>query len=276
MRAMTMAILECELYDLKSVGSFYTWNNKHEHEGKVLLRVVRVLVRLLVVVDGRVDWWLFGQWLINGYGGGRNSPFKYYNMWSKAQEFDELILNGWGQAIQGTEMFKVVIKLKRLKKDLRKLNSEQFSDIENLARVAELSLAHFQTKLREDPLNEELCNAEKACSKEVEFLSKVKTEYLKQKAKVKWMNEGDDNSAFFHSSIKRRRAMNKVYQVKDMRGNLCTQPNTIKVAFEEFYISLSGTSKLVTPVKAEIVKQGKCLTKQHIKTMLAPVTYEEV
>ncbi|XP_074271179.1 uncharacterized protein LOC141595105 [Silene latifolia] len=266
MRAMSLSMIECELYDLKSTFSFYTWNNKHEHEGKFYSRIDRVFINdvWLNVFPGSVAHFLperlfdhchclvrFDEAPIK-----RKAPFKYYNMWSKAQGFEDLITDRWGMNVMGSEMFKIVTKLKGFEKDLRMLNREQFSDIENLVRVPEISLDHFQTKLREDPLNEELCRAEKECAKEVEFLGKARIDFLKQKAKMKWMNDGDDNSAFFHSIIKRRRAMNTVYQIKDIRGVLCTQPDTIKAAFEEFYVSLLGTSKHVEVQEAMLSISG--------------------
>ncbi|XP_074305914.1 uncharacterized protein LOC141641139 [Silene latifolia] len=286
MRAMPMAICDCELYDLNSTGSFYTWNNKHEYEEKVYSRIDRVFINeeWLNLFPGSVAHFLpeglydhcpcvvrFDEAAIK-----RKASFKYYNMWSKAQGFEELITERWGMNVLGTEMYRIVTKLKCLKKDLKKLNREQFSDIENLAKVAEMSLDHLQTKLRVDPLNEDLCQAERECAKEVEFLGKARMDFLKQKAKMKWMTDGDDNSAFFHSSIKRRRARNTVYQIKDIRGVLCTTPDSIKSAFEEFYVSLLGDSKPVSPVKVNIVKQGKCLSQQHIELLLAPVSFQEV
>ncbi|XP_074299526.1 uncharacterized protein LOC141630645 [Silene latifolia] len=62
----------------------------------------------------------------------------------------------WDKEVNGTPMFKLVSKLKALKFELKKLNKEQFSDIENLIHVAELSLKQFQEMLVMDPFNEQL------------------------------------------------------------------------------------------------------------------------
>ncbi|XP_074299775.1 uncharacterized protein LOC141630939 [Silene latifolia] len=204
------------------------------------------------------------------------ASFKYYNMWSMAEGFENIVTRGWEMEVQGTPMFKVVTKLKGMKKKLRKLNAKQFSDIENLTKITELSLQHFQTKLRDDPLNQDLCLAERACSQELAFLHKARLEFLRQKSKEAWLKVGDDNTSYFHASIKKRRARNKVYQVKDMRGKLCNQCDAIKSAFEEYYISLLGTSKPVEYIKVNVVKQGQCLTLLHSELLLAPVSADEV
>ncbi|XP_074300346.1 uncharacterized protein LOC141631595 [Silene latifolia] len=170
-------------------------------------------------------------------------------MWSRAIDFKGIVHRSWEEEVHGTTMFRLVTKLKRLKSELKKLNREQFNDIENLAKVTALSLTQLQIKLRVDPLNERLFYAERECAKEVEFLARARTDYLKQKSKINWMKEGDENTTFFHTSIKRRKARNRVYQVKGMRGNLCTQHEDVKAAFEEYYISLLGSSNPINPVK---------------------------
>ncbi|XP_074304373.1 uncharacterized protein LOC141639083 [Silene latifolia] len=286
MNDMIGTVQDCELYDLKSYGSFYTWNNKHEHKGKIYSRLDRVLIN--------EDWALefsdsYATFLPEGlfdhcpclisFEGTRvrsGAPFRYYNMWSRATDFEGIVHISWKEEVHGTIMFKLVTKLKRLKSELKKLNREQFSDIENLAKVIALSLTQVQIQLRADPLNEQLCYAERECAKEMEFLARARTDYLKQKSKIIWLKEGDENTSFFHTSIKRRRARNRVYQVKDMRGNLCTQHDDVKATFEEYYISLLGSSNPVNPVKRSVVRHGRCLNSSHCKILMAPVTHEEV
>ncbi|XP_074303827.1 uncharacterized protein LOC141638323 [Silene latifolia] len=253
----------------KGCGSFYTWTNKHEVGDKVYSRIDRVFTNeeCLNVFPGS-----YANFLPEGLFDhcpclinleetihNRKMPFKYFNMWASAPDFLETVQNSWGPEVRGNAMFTVVTKLKRLKKDLKALNKEQFSDIENLTRVAELSLEHYQTLLREDPLNERICQAESECAKEVRLLQQARTDYLQQKAKISWALDGDENSAVFHASIRKRRRKNKLFQVKDMWGKLRSKNEEIKQAFEEYYISLLGTSMPVSHVNKKIVSQGHAL-----------------
>ncbi|XP_074301623.1 uncharacterized protein LOC141633025 [Silene latifolia] len=151
-----------------------------------------------------------------------------------------------------------------------------FGDIENLTHVAEISLGKFQEMLILDPMNPEICQAEKDCAKELGELRQARDQFLRQKEKMEWLKLGDDNTAFFHASIKSRRAKNRVFQVKDMTGQLCTTSETVQQAFENYYISLLGTSKTVSPINRRIVQYGKCLSVDHCEALLAPVTGEEI
>ncbi|XP_074306340.1 uncharacterized protein LOC141641582 [Silene latifolia] len=145
---------DCNLADLKATGAFFTWNNKHETGDKVYSRIDRVMIN---------DDWIttFPDSVANFLPEGlfdhcpclislecshqqRTKSFKYFNMWAFSKEFDSTVRNCWSTVVQGTPMFRVVQKLKLLKKAFRNLNREKFSDIENLTNVAELALKDIQ------------------------------------------------------------------------------------------------------------------------------------
>ncbi|XP_074288534.1 uncharacterized protein LOC141613690 [Silene latifolia] len=137
-------------------------------------------------------------------------------------------------------------------------------------------LLHLTIRRFKDPLNVELNQTEKIYAKELEELQKARDQFLRQKAKVDWMQMGDHNTAFFDASIKSRRSKNRVFQVKDMNGQMCSSPEKIQSAFEEYYMSLLGTSHEVRPINRKIVQHGKCLTAAHCSLLTAPVTGAEI
>ncbi|XP_074297212.1 uncharacterized protein LOC141627913 [Silene latifolia] len=233
---MRQMVDQCDLVELKSIGSFFTWNNKHEVGKKVYSKLDRVLI------NG--DWLAqfpecFANFLPEGRfdhcpcliqfqtkGNRKGVPFKYFNMWAMSEEFQHT----------------VVKKLKLLKKELKKLDKNNFSDIENLTQVTEVSLREVQQKLIEDPLNKVLCDAESALAKEVLTLRKARIQFLLQKSKEKWMEEGDENSAYYHQSIKKRRMRNRVYQIQSQDGVSC--------------LSIQQEHELLAPVADEEVKRA--------------------
>ncbi|XP_074298451.1 uncharacterized protein LOC141629330 [Silene latifolia] len=263
---MRSMMSDCNLHELKVTGSYYTWNNKHENDTKVYSRLDRVIVNddwILSYPDSMARFCTKGLYdhcpcVINLTENHirKKSAFKYFNMWSMAANFSEVVKEGWNCDIQSTPMFRVVKKLKGLKKKLKNLDREQFSDIENLTHVTELSLKHFQDQLSKDPLNPELCNAKREGAQDLVNLTKARNSFLAQKAKENWVKNGDENTAFFHASIKRRRAFNRVYHIKDNEGKLCTTPQGIKSAFEEYYIGLLGSSTEVTPIHKGVIRNG--------------------
>ncbi|XP_074292607.1 uncharacterized protein LOC141619489 [Silene latifolia] len=213
---MRKMIDEYQLQEMKCSGSYYTWNNKHEDITKVYSRIDRVLIN---------EQWFqsFPEAVANFL------PEGLYDHCPCLINIVEELLEYGGQ---GTPMYRVVVKLKKLKSEFKKLNRGQFSDIENLTHVTELTLHPFQQQLSKDLLNATICRAEKECASDLSKLIKARNSYLAQKAKEGWIKDGDENTSFFHSSIKKRRMINRVYQVHDMEGQLCSKPEDILAAFE--------------------------------------------
>ena len=60
------------------------------------------------------------------------------------QEFHSIVIIGWQREVQGVAMFKVVTKLKLLKKDLKRLNQNNFFNIEHEADEAHKKLKYIQ------------------------------------------------------------------------------------------------------------------------------------
>ncbi|XP_020686434.1 uncharacterized protein LOC110102438 [Dendrobium catenatum] len=59
--------------------------------------------------------------------------------------------------------------------------------------------------------------------------------WWKQRAKVKWFNEGDGNSKFFHTYTSARRNSNKIIKVKDENGILVEDQRQMEEVFMRFF-----------------------------------------
>ncbi|KAK8956535.1 hypothetical protein KSP39_PZI000202 [Platanthera zijinensis] len=59
--------------------------------------------------------------------------------------------------------------------------------------------------------------------------------WWRQQAKVRWLTEGDSNTAYFHSMASNRRRCNRINQVLDLNGELTEDPTTIEATFLHFF-----------------------------------------
>ncbi|KAK9756406.1 hypothetical protein RND81_01G095100 [Saponaria officinalis] len=221
-----------------ATGSFFTWNNKQVlrigcfaglmHNGDWGMEFSEAYAHFLP--EGLFD---HCSCLISllGQEGRRNSMFK----------------SSWNVQVLGTPMYRVVKRLKGLKDCFRWLNKVVFSNVEQNAQ-----------KRIQDELE---------AAQAYRFLQKASMEFLAQKAKVQWCEEGDANTAYFHSSIKARRRQNKVLEVLDMNGVLCASPEQINTAFEEFYKNLLGTCNVVENVHVPTVSKGPCVSEDHVQLL---------
>lgn len=128
----------CNMSDVKASGQFFTWSNKQVGESRVYCKLDRVVGNEVWMEEfymAEVSFLPEGDFnhclaIIKSYNNEqRRKPFRFFNMWSKSQNFLNTIRRGLGEQIRGTKMFCVVQKLKMLKNDLKKLNEEEFGDV---------------------------------------------------------------------------------------------------------------------------------------------------
>ncbi|XP_074313712.1 uncharacterized protein LOC141648900 [Silene latifolia] len=182
----------------------------------------------------------------------------------------------WKQLYSGTKMFRVVKKLKALKPVLKCLNKTCFYDIENNTNIASTILEKIQQQLIDNPGNIELMQQEIDLANNLKELIVARDSFLSQKAKLQWSIEGDLNTSYFHHAIKKRMMLNKVFQIEDKNGVLCTEGDAIQSAFLDYYQDLLGTNKDTFDVNQHIVRRGHCCTEEHWRVLNKHVSPEEV
>ncbi|XP_074271323.1 uncharacterized protein LOC141595258 [Silene latifolia] len=263
---------ECEVIDITAIGSVFTWNNKQRPGERIYSRLDRFLVNR-AWCDSFPD--LYAQFLPEGMmdhtpcivrsnkvvQGTRS--FKYFNMWGKSKEFLPLLREHWKFDIAGTPLFKLAKTLKNLKPGLKKLNRESFSDVEKSTGILEQQVEEMQIQLGVDPSDLSLINQEYEARLKLKELQCARDSFLLQKAKSEWIKEGDTNSAYFHSFIKKRRNRNKIFVIENMSGKVCDTSDQVQDAFLEFYEHLLGTNQTTKPVHKRVIAQGKKCTREH-------------
>ncbi|KAL7161753.1 hypothetical protein ACSBR2_042265 [Camellia fascicularis] len=144
-------ILDSELDDLSYTGCHFTWANKREgvdSTANFLPSGVSDHSPVVVTISDEVTSY--------------KKPFKFFNFWSKHEDFLPLVANEWSQYIHGVLMFRVCQKLRNLKSVLKALNKKDFSDISTRVLVPKSDLESVQCKLDMDPSNLSLQNLERS------------------------------------------------------------------------------------------------------------------
>ncbi|GKC36569.1 hypothetical protein Tco_1048953 [Tanacetum coccineum] len=79
-------------------------------------------------------------------------PFKFVNVLTKHKRFHEVVAAGWSRDVSGFHMYKVVMKLRNMKKAFRKLMYDHGNLHENVKRLR-IELDTVQRDLDRDPFN---------------------------------------------------------------------------------------------------------------------------
>ncbi|CAH1436139.1 unnamed protein product [Lactuca virosa] len=178
-----------EVEDLNSSGFQFTWNKTPAGNKGLLKKLDRVMANLKFVSD---------------------HPLAHV-------EFLPLVKEVWDANIEGFFMFKVCQKLKILKKHCRELCNKhrgsgkriQMLRKELESKQSEIDLNPFNCKIREEHTNI-LFDFNVACNDEEKLLF--------QRSKINWLQEGDNNTKFFHRTVKSRGNRNRILMVIDEDG----------------------------------------------------------
>ncbi|XP_042942794.1 uncharacterized protein LOC122276978 [Carya illinoinensis] len=98
-------------------------------------------------------------------------------------------------------MVKFSRKLKKLKQVLKKWNKEVFGKVEVDLKVIEEELLELENNVQQNYIQEMEVELLRCKQKHIQYLHREEIMGC-QKSRVKWICEGDDNTAFFHASLR--------------------------------------------------------------------------
>ncbi|KAL2905400.1 LINE-1 retrotransposable element ORF2 protein [Bienertia sinuspersici] len=287
MESMRNCIGICNIQDIPYSGHFYTWSNKQMAEDRVWSKLDRIMANdewleayhhanAIFLTEGCSDH-CPGLIRMNFDVGMGRKPFKYFKMWQLAPDYTERIKKAWGTEIRGTAMYKIVQKLKKVKASMKDLNKHGFNDMQAEDSKRYQEMVEVQEKLHGDPMNVGLMEEEKEATQQYHLAHKKYILFLKQKAKVAWLREGDENTALFNNCLRRRNVQNHVYAIKDKTGVLQDSPEGIQKAFEDYYSNLLGWKMGEREaVNADTVSRGPRLTEEQKRRLILPFSRKEV
>ncbi|XP_074318712.1 uncharacterized protein LOC141655535 [Silene latifolia] len=216
----------CGVADIGATSAYFTWTNKQDPSTRVFSRLDRFMVNQ--------------EWMN-----------QFPNMMAHFHPeglFDHCPCT-WQKHYPGHKMFNVIKKLKALKPALKRLNKECYADVVNSTAIAEAKLHALQIQLVQDIHNPELLQKELEVAASLKNLTVARDSFLSQKAKSQWLEAGDSNTTYFHGAIKKRISMNKVIQIEDQYGTVCSDSKSIQNGFLDYYQTLLGSNKPIEKLR---------------------------
>ncbi|XP_020254066.1 uncharacterized protein LOC109831138 [Asparagus officinalis] len=277
---------DCQLTHLKTEGCFFTWNNKQEANSRVWSRLDRTLVNdawINLYNSSHVEYLLpncsdHSPALVSIYDEcvQGKKPFKFFNMWSKHDDYLPTVTSIWQGKIPGCIMFSVTSKLKLLKIALKDLNKKKFHNISEQVIRARINLQNAQKYLQSDHLNADLIEQEKKYMLTYNKLLECEISFYQQKSRIQWCTQGDRSSSFFHSAVKAKRHLNRVNVLYDSAGNRITDGDLIIQELLEYYKQLLGSSTILVKSGSNVIHSGPCLNDAQINFLSSAVTRDEI
>ncbi|XP_059281014.1 uncharacterized protein LOC132034649 [Lycium ferocissimum] len=202
----------CGIVDIGYSGSNYTWCNNWRPS----LRIMKSLT----------------EWKNDQVGGIKY--FKFLEFWTCQEDFLDVVQSDWNLHIDGNPMWRFQQKLKRLGKRLATWSRNEIGDVHENAEVRENKmqiLEDLDMEARTENSREEV---NRGHAEYISWLNK-QDGILKQKSQVRWFEEGDSNTKYFHAVIRDRRRKIKLERIKNNRGRWVSGDEKMaKVAIKHF------------------------------------------
>ncbi|KAJ9542319.1 hypothetical protein OSB04_028825 [Centaurea solstitialis] len=280
--------LECledsSLFDIRFQGNFFTWAQKPTSGVGILRKLDRVLVNtdfsdsfhlssarflprgisdhspvILMIKHGRIRGRL---------------PFRFDNFLAQRSDFLSIVSDAWRMSVHGTYMYCVLQKLKHLKPLVRSLSSRHGPLSENV-KTMRLKVEELQNLVDANPYDISLQDNLSSVTGKFQEALWLEDSYFRQRAKCKWLQEGDLNTAYFHKAVKERKNRSLITSILDVHG-MEASGDSIGVAFENYFKSILGERDAhVIPDIPEDFFSRK-LSIEDANFMIRPITKEEV
>ncbi|KAI9113241.1 hypothetical protein K1719_015766 [Acacia pycnantha] len=200
-------------------------------------------------------------------------PFRFEANWVSHENFLHIVKEGWND-VEGDMENKVLDLVRRLDACRCKLVAWSRGAFPNLNRL----IGRLKQKLdccNTSPLSERSVAEAEKLTRQLEEAWGQEEVYWWQRSRIMWLNSGDKNTRFFHSSVVQRRQRNKILRLKDDRGVWLEERVEINAAFNSFYQNLFS-SVGPRPMEQALSYVNKVVTEEDNSNLMRPVTNQEI
>ncbi|XP_071739739.1 uncharacterized protein [Rutidosis leptorrhynchoides] len=273
-----------EVVDVNQLGLEYTWNQRPHALSGVLKKIDRVMVNDEFLSMFPNAFTIFQPYRISDHSPAilklpsnivvKHKHFKFSNYIGEKEGFRNCVVEGWNKQCDGHKMFVVVKKLRMMKKSNRKL----MWDKGNIhARVTNLrsKLDEVQKLLDLNPHLTIHRENERSILKEFNEAIIDEEKLLRQKSKVQWLQEGDNNISYFHKVVKGRANRSKIHAIMDQTGYMI-EGESVAATFVSHYKNFLGSYTPCADITDPCNTFLKCIDPVLARHMIRQVTDMEI
>ncbi|XP_020694470.1 uncharacterized protein LOC110108248 [Dendrobium catenatum] len=245
-REMYSFISNNDLHEVNFIGPRYTWFNNKSRGSRILERLDRCFinsstlsyfsnlnVRHLARIASDHSPLVLNLCNAN-YTHKRRIIFE--DIWVSYHASFGVVKNEWNKNYNGDHSQILNAKCKRTLKSLFFWSKAKLRNLEDLKRSLMEDILKLQILESENGwLYEDECWEMKSKALELNSTMERLCSWWKQRAKVRWMNEGDCNTKFYHSFASARRNNNRILKIKNENGIVIEEQSQIEDIFKQFF-----------------------------------------
>lgn len=175
-------------------------------------------------------------------------PFRFFDAWLDKHDIEVVIKNAWAKSVTSFHpdcIFRD--KLKNVKNELREWSMSRFGKLEGEIQNFKTEAMNWEVVAESRELNDDERSTWLETRRKWLEKDREKLNMAKQKARVRWDVEGDENSKFFHAMVKRRNGKNNIRGIM-INGIWNEEPDDIKAETHRFFKLLFTETRFTRPV----------------------------
>ncbi|XP_075675158.1 uncharacterized protein LOC142644424 [Castanea sativa] len=284
-RLFQEVISNLQLCDLAATGQKYTWMNNREENEFVMERLDRAFATL-EWVNRYLLYSLRNLPIIRSDHGPilldfelqtpfRPRPFRFEFMLTTHPNCKSMIQQAWSANLTGSRAAQLRCKILNVKKIAVQWNKFVFGKVGRDIKLKQAQLQQLQDSL--GSIEDVRKDRQLRC--ELEDLMNKKELMWAQKARAKWILQGDRNTKYFQTVVKQRKARNRILQIKDPARN--TTDNLMEI--ESILVGLfkncfdNNTQVNLLDIVQDLQSLPiPSLSDQHRSLLNAPITSTEI
>jgi len=237
--AFTSFIDNDKLLDILPKSGNFTWNNRRGGDRMIASRLDRFLISENIIMEGIAvesdillsrgsDHWPVSL-IVEVQGTPRNKPFRFEKFWLEHPNFIKMVEKWWSEPLEGrgSKMFNFQKKLRSIKDKIKEWNKTVFGNIFKEKTLIEGKLEQIHKDWATGNSNEESTAQEKSLTQQWHDRCRQEEILWKQKSRVQWMKEGEQNTKFFHRSALDYRSANRILEMRNREGETLKNHNDI-------------------------------------------------
>ncbi|GAV61916.1 hypothetical protein CFOL_v3_05441 [Cephalotus follicularis] len=161
----------------------------------------------------------------NSRGNTRRRQPRFEAMWVSHLGCGELIKHSWHSIAPSGDNLNVLFnKIRICRRALGQWNRETFGHVGKAVKAARIKLENLQN----EPVTGDTIDDIKQVSRVLNEVLEREETLWKQRSKISWLKEGDNNTTFFHSKANQRRKRNTIRGLLHENGRWVT--NQVEMA----------------------------------------------
>ncbi|CAH2034453.1 unnamed protein product, partial [Thlaspi arvense] len=253
MEDFNLALQDAELFEAQTKGLPFTWWNNQE-DNPISKKIDHAFINCHWSIAFPDAYAVFMEPVQSDHAAclfqmpslhrKASKPFKFFHHTADHPQFGELVAEAWSYGdISGSNQLKLAKALKLLKPVLRKLNKRQFSGVSERVRDQAEIVLNLQRMLLTSP-TPELAIEEYQARAKWQMLLKAEGKFYRQRSRVKWLCEGDRDTAFYHRTVNQRLTQNHIHFLRYSDNRMIGDTEEIKAYAAEYFQGIIGHTDL--------------------------------